>query len=52
MLRIEARVYTIDGRLVSRQPADASGRVDIILDSLPKGVYVISTPNSKLKILN
>ena len=48
----EARVYTIDGRFVSRQPADASGRVDISLDSLPKGVYVISTPNSKLKIMN
>ena len=48
----EARVYTIDGRLIIRQPADASGRVDISIDTLPKGVYVISTPNSKIKIMN
>jgi len=48
----EARVYTADGRLVSRHPADASGHADISLDSLPKGLYVITTPNNSIKITN
>lgn len=48
----EARVYTVDGRLVHRQTADASGRVDISLSNLPKGTYVISTPSNNMKIIN
>ena len=48
----EARVYTADGRLVSRHPADTSGHADVSLDSLPKGSYIIVTPNNKMKIIN
>lgn len=48
----EARVYTVDGRLISRHAADASGHADVSIDNLPKGVYVISTPNNNIKIIN
>ena len=48
----EARVYSADGRLMSRHAADTSGYVAVSLDSLPKGTYVISTPNQTIKINN
>lgn len=48
----EVRVYTVEGRLVRKQLADDFGRADISLDMLPKGVYVISTPHNKMKIIN
>ena len=47
-----ARVYTVDGRLVCQQAADASGCADVSLDSIPKGVYIINTPNNSIKIIN
>jgi len=47
-----ARVYNVDGRLVGQQSADASGHADISLERLPKGVYIVSTPNnSSIKIV-
>ncbi len=48
----EVRVYTTDGRLVSRHSVDASGRADVSLDALPKGMYIVSTPNQTIKIIN
>ena len=48
----EVRVYTVEGHLVRSQPADDFGQTDISLDMLPKGVYVISTPACKIKIIN
>jgi len=48
----QVRVHTIDGRLVSSMRADSSGNVDIIFDKLPKGAYIVSTPNSSIKIIN
>ena len=45
-------VHTIDGKLVTQLPADASGNVDVSLDSLPKGIYIIGTPDSRIKIIN
>lgn len=48
----DVRIYTADGRLVSHQQADASGHAAVSLDSLPKGVYVIRTPDNSIKIIN
>ena len=48
----DACIYTASGRLVSRQQADATGHADVSLDSLPKGVYVVRTPDNSLKIIN
>ena len=48
----EVRVFTTDGRLVSRHAADASGRADVRLDTLSKGMYIVSTPNQTIKIIN
>lgn len=44
-------IHTLDGRVVGQQPADASGKADVSLDSLPKGVYVVSTPNNNIKVM-
>lgn len=45
-------IYTADGRLVGRHQADTFGHADVSLDSLPKGVYVVRTPDSSIKIIN
>ena len=45
-------VYTPDGRLISRQRADGSGRADISLASLPKGIYVVRAQDNSIKITN
>lgn len=47
-----ACVYSMDGRIVSQHFADASGRLDINLSNLPKGAYIISAPNNKIKVIN
>ena len=43
-------IYTVDGKQLRRYAADRSGNVDIDLTTLPKGVYVISSPITKIKI--
>ena len=48
----EVSIYTFDGRIVRRQSADATGYADVSLGSLPKGVYVVRTPNNSIKITN
>ena len=45
-------IHTIDGKLVSKQYADDSGKASIDLTSLPKSVCVISVQNRKIKIIN
>lgn len=45
-------VYSADSRRVSAQRAAADGRVDIDLTTLPKGVYIVKTPNTSIKVLN
>lgn len=45
-------VYTIDGKIVSRYKGDNNGRVDIDMNTLPKDIYIISTPGSKIKTTN
>ena len=45
-------VYAMDGRIISLQSADASGKAEVSLDGLPKGAYIISSGNIKLKVIN
>jgi len=48
----EVRVYRVDGSLVSSQQADSSGHATVSIATLPKGVYIVRTPNSSMKISN
>lgn len=47
-----ANIYTIDGKNVGEQSVGDSGIIDINLGNFPKGVYIISTPNRKVKFIN
>lgn len=44
-------VYSIDGRLISKQLTSAD-KAEVPLSSLPKGTYIISVENSKIKVIN
>lgn len=44
-------VYSLDGRLISKQLSSAD-KVEVPLSSLPKGTYIISVENSKIKVIN
>jgi len=43
-------VTTIDGKTIKEVAAGTDGRVEIDLNSLPQGVYVVRTPNNSFKI--
>ena len=47
-----ASVYTMDGRSVCSQRVDTSGIVDINLNSLPKGTYIINVQRTSIKVTN
>jgi len=47
-----AYIYTISGQVVSQQVANASGSLDINLGNLPKGAYIVKTPNYNIKVIN
>lgn len=44
-------VYSLDGRLISKQLTDAD-KAEVPLSSLPKGTYIISVENNKIKVIN
>ena len=44
-------VYSLDGRLISKQMTDAD-KAEVPLISLPKGTYIISVENNKIKVIN
>lgn len=44
-------VYTADGVKVIESSADSNGNVDLQLNQLPKGLYIIKTPAKSFKIL-
>ena len=48
----EVRVYTVDGRAVSTLKADSSGVAALDLSALPKGVLIIRTPDTTIKVNN
>ena len=45
-------VYAIDGRQFGSYVADGSGSVDVDLTLFPKGIYVLSSPDTNIKITN
>jgi hypothetical protein len=45
-------IHTLDGKLVAKQAADASGKADVNMENLPKGAYIISSQNSSIKVVN
>ena len=45
-------IYKADGTLISSQKADNSGHAVVSVSNLPKGVYIVRTPNSSMKIIN
>ncbi len=48
----EVRIYTVDGKTVSTLKADSSGVVALDLSALPKGVLIIRTPDTTIKVNN
>lgn len=45
-------VYSMDGRLVTKMTADQTSRAVVSLQDLPKGVYIVSAGNNKMKVMN
>ncbi len=45
-------VHTLEGKVVGKQTADASGNADISMENLPKGIYIISSQNNTIKVIN
>lgn len=48
----EVGIYKADGTLVLLQSADGAGHATVSIASLPKGVYIVRTPNNSMKIIN
>ena len=46
------RVYSISGNCLETAKADGNGRVEVSLNNLPKGIYIINTPTRSFKIKN
>lgn len=45
-------VYTMEGQLIRNYKTDHSGSVDINLSTLSKGVYIIKSPFTSIKVTN
>ena len=45
-------VYSMDGRLITKMTADHTSRAVVSLQDLPKGVYIVSAGNNKVKVMN
>ena len=45
-------IHTLDGKVVGKQVADASGKADVSLENLPKGAYIINSQNNSIKVIN
>ena len=46
------RVFTIDGKQVTAQRIGDDGSADIDLSPLGKGLFIVKTPHSSIKIIN
>ena len=49
---LSALVFSIDGKIIGQYAPSSDGILDISIGSLPKGAYIISTPNNKVKVIN
>jgi hypothetical protein len=47
----EVRIVSVDGKVVMSRKAAANGSLTIDLSTLGRGVYVLSTPTTKLKMM-
>ena len=47
-----ATVYSLDGKTFRKFSPNSSGVIDINMGNLPKGAYIISTLNKKIKVIN
>ena len=45
-------VYSFDGRLIATFTSDSTSHATVNLKSLPKGTYIISAANNKIKVIN
>lgn len=45
-------VFAADGRQVISQVVGSDGQIDIDLTTLPKGVYIVKSPATSLKVIN
>ena len=50
--RTHVNVYSMDGRLIRNISTAKSARVTVMLQDLPKGTFIISAGNSRIKIVN
>ncbi len=46
------RVYSLDGMMLGSYKIDNGGYVDLNLTSLPKGIFILKTPLTSIKIAN
>ena len=46
------RVFTIDGKLVASQRINSEGTADIDLTTLGKGLYVVKSAKTSIKVMN
>lgn len=53
-LKVGSRVfvYAIDGKQLQCYTADSSGYVDVDLTTLSKGIYILKSPGTNIKITN
>lgn len=47
-----ALVFSIDGKKIGHYTPSSDAVLDIDLGNLPKGAYIISTPNNKVKVIH
>lgn len=45
-------VYAMDGKLIKRILTEKSTKATVMLQDLPKGTFIISAGNSRIKIVN
>lgn len=47
-----ARVFTVDGKLVASQRINGEGTADIDLTTLGKGLYIVKSAKTSIKVMN
>ena len=46
------RVFTVDGKLVASQRINGEGTADIDLTTLGKGLYIVKSAKTSIKVMN
>jgi hypothetical protein len=45
-------VHSIDGKMIHKFTSDGSGILEVNIGIFPKGVYIITTPENQIKVIN